>query len=240
MRRLREAGLVARWARHYERKLAEQATRDKRVTWARGWDDWARFSDRTVYVDVATFQSGSRHKRRVTVPKTTRGRVPDFVPICGRVSVAVFGGLCGDELLPLYVVSGKFTSEQYKDVLSELYWPVLRDKFGDSSFRYQQDNSPVHRGSVVRDWLATEPDFDRSVVFQPPYSPDLNPIEHVWAAMKKALRGRAFTTAPSLVEAVIQEYDRLNSDKEFLAGLTSSMPRRINAVLEAEGGPTKY
>jgi len=33
----------------------------------------------------------------------------------------VFGALCGDEPLPLYICSGAFTADQYRDVLSELY-----------------------------------------------------------------------------------------------------------------------
>ena len=36
------------------------------------------------------------------------------------------------------------------------------------------------------------------VIDWPPYSPDLNLIENVWAIMKKELNGRKFTTITSL------------------------------------------
>ena len=47
---------------------------------------------------------------------------------------------------------------------------------------FLQDNAPVHKAYSVMDW------FERNcieLVEYPPYSPDLNPIEHVWVELKK-------------------------------------------------------
>lgn len=240
-RRLHEAGLVVRTARQRELALSLRRTQEARVEWAeRMWEEWAGWSDRTVYVDEAVFESCSRHRVRAWVPKILRGRIPHWIRRCGRLSISVFGGLCGDQLLPLYVCAGTFTAAQYRDVLSELYWPVMQEMFGDSSFRLQQDNAAPHRGLELKEWLRAHPQLEAAMTFQPPYSPDLNPIEHVWARMKKKLKGGNYTTAAGLTEAVVKAWDELSQEHTFLAGLTNSMPRRLNAVIAAEGGPTKY
>ena len=47
------------------------------------------------------------------------------------------------------------------------------------------DNATVHNKVVLTDIGA---DYNIKILFLPPYSPDLNPIEHCWANFKKTLR----------------------------------------------------
>src|SRR5687768_10298662 len=53
------------------------------------------------------------------------------------------------------------------------FWPSLRGQWW-----FQQDNDPKHTSRVVQGWL-----FDKGIqcIEWPPYSPDLNPIENLWA-----------------------------------------------------------
>lgn len=148
--------------------------------------------------------------------------------------------MCRSELLPIYIVSGKFTAEQYRDVLSELYWPVLREKFAESHFLYIQDNSPIHRGRAVTEWLETEPAFRDAVRYLPPYSPGLNPIEHVWSRMKVMLSNRIYDSVQSLSTAVLEAWHEIGQDREFLSQVSSSCIRRLDACIESNGGPTRY
>ena len=81
----------------------------------------------------------------------------------------------------------------------------------------------------------------------PAHSPDLNPIEHVWKALKANIR-KMF---PHLEELKDNEADREELIKclkkawdaitpEQITTLIDSIPRRLAAVRRAKGWYTKY
>ena len=51
---------------------------------------------------------------------------------------------------------------------------------------FVMDNASFHRKSRLQEICAK---YHRRIVFLPPYSPELNPIEKTWARLKKRLRG---------------------------------------------------
>ena len=79
-----------------------------------------------------------------------------------------------------------------------------------------------------------------SVLIWPANSPDMNPIEHVWYLIKIAINKRK--TKPRNVEelkiALLEEWEKI--DIKVINSLIESMPRRVQALIEAKGGATKY
>ncbi|KAH6920625.1 hypothetical protein HPB50_028388 [Hyalomma asiaticum] len=77
---------------------------------------------------------------------------------------------------------------------------------------------------------------------KPPKGAYLNIIEHVWARLKKRLSkvSLSSTSPDALWNAVETEWKCLKDDKAPVGILYSSMPSRIEAVIAAEGGMTKY
>ena len=63
------------------------------------------------------------------------------------------------------------------------------------------DNLSAHKGDQVRATLEAR---GVQVIFLPPYSPDLNPIEKCWAKVKQALRTAKARTWDDLLVAVRQ------------------------------------
>jgi transposase len=81
----------------------------------------------------------------------------------------------------------------------------------------------------------------------PPYSPDLNPIEHLWWALKQLLqkhyphlstRGRGQDEWNQFCEALKDCWRRIPTS--LIRRLILSMPRRIRACERARGYQTKY
>ena len=69
----------------------------------------------------------------------------------------------------------------------------------------------------------------------PAWSPDLNPIEHLWDEISRCIkRGPALgKTIHDLKNALREEYENIPQD--YIKNLIISMPRRMLAVIKARG-----
>ena len=72
----------------------------------------------------------------------------------------------------------------------------------------------------------------------PPYSPDLNPIESLWANLARRVEKFQCDTMEELQDIVAEEWK--NTDKELLRKLARSMPERCQAVIDAKGDHTPF
>ena len=128
----------------------------------------------------------------------------------------------------------------------ELYVKILQDELQESINYYnktkddiifQQDNDSKHTCHKARNWFQ---DHDFNVMLWPAHSPDLNPIEHLWNHLKRRLAGYEEEAKGMLElwERVQVEWDKI--EPEVCQNLIESMPRRMEAVIKAKGGYTKY
>ena len=72
----------------------------------------------------------------------------------------------------------------------------------------------------------------------PSQSPDLNPIESLWSILDRSISDRRCNTKAELWECLQEAWYKL--DSSILTKLVESMPRRLNAVIDNKGYPTKY
>ena len=128
----------------------------------------------------------------------------------------------------------------------DLYLQILKDELLNSLQFYsldppdiisQQDNDPKYTCKKVKDWLQ-EQDFHTMV--WPAQYPDLNPIEHLWSYLK-----RRQADHDSSLKGIHELCERVQIDWEGIPveecqKLIESMPSRIEAVMKATGGYTKY
>ena len=128
----------------------------------------------------------------------------------------------------------------------ELHVKILQDELQESINYYnktkddiifQQDNDSKHTCHKARNWFQ---DHDFNVMLWPAHSPDLNPIEHLWNHLKRRLAGYEEEAKGMLElwERVQVEWDKI--EPEVCQNLIESMPRRMEAVIKAKGGYTKY
>jgi transposase len=109
-----------------------------------------------------------------------------------------------------------------------------------------QDNAKIHTANVIQDWFEEN---NIEVMDWPPYSPDLNPIEHVWKHLKEKMHERYpdISNTPGGPDAVRERLSQVlpeiwekDISGEFLESLWESMPQRVEAVIKANGWYTKY
>ena len=73
----------------------------------------------------------------------------------------------------------------------------------------------------------------------PPQSADLNPIEDLWHHLKTRL-GEYDRPASGIAELWKRVQKEWEAPASVCQNLIASMPRRVQAVLQAKGGYTKY
>lgn len=138
---------------------------------------------------------------------------------------------------PLVVVEGTVNATKYKALLEHNVVPLMENWFPDGDGIFQQDNAPCHKARMIKEFLAN---CDFELLEWPPYSPDLSPIENLWAIIKMDLKKMNFSSKKELTTKIKEIWDNNERLRNHCLTLINSMPRRIEAVIKAKGGPIKY
>jgi len=92
---------------------------------------------------------------------------------------------------------------------------------------------------MTQEWLRDHPHI--TLLSWPPFSPDLNPNEHVWAMMTKEWQPQNERSVKALEPHVRDVWGTIERRHRIIQRLVDSMPRRHQAVIVADGGEyTKY
>ncbi|GFV25643.1 transposable element Tcb2 transposase [Trichonephila clavipes] len=99
------------------------------------------------------------------------------------------------------------------------------------------DNAWPHRTLAVEELLESE---DITQLDWPAYSPDLNPIEHVWYAFGRRTAARLHhpENTQQLKQMLIEEWALL--PQEMLHQLVLSIRRRCEGAIAGRGGHIPY
>ena len=163
----------------------------------------------------------------------------------GRESVMAWGCFAGEIKGPLIFCDEykekkeKITAKTYIKILESNLLPFLtvsHDLLASNPI-FQQDNAPIHNAKVTKKWFKER---NIEIMDWPASSPDLNPIENVWKLMKDNIQKHENfpRTVNELKIALKEEWS--DFDMSVLRRVADSMPQRIEAVLEAKGGPINY
>lgn len=219
-----------------KKPLLSNINKRKRLAFAkkyRNWksDDWMQ----VIWSDESSFT-------RVNSKKSLWywHREGDDLRCCpsfqqGGGSLMIWGCISAQGHGILKFLENTMTSDSYIEVLNhEMKQSLDAFDVDAQDIFFQQDNAPCHSSKKVKQWF--QQNKIPLLAPWPPQSPDLNPIEHVWKHLKNQI-----SCCRSLNELKIkieEAWEKL--DPEICYNLIESMPRRIQAVIKAKGGCTKY
>jgi transposase len=127
--------------------------------------------------------------------RATRGRrLVDAVPYGHWRTSTFIASLRHDGLVAPCVFDGAINGEMFRSYVSQVLVPTLMP--GDVVV---MDNLGSHKVGGVREAIEAA---GASLLYLPPYSPDLNPIEMAFAKLKALLRAAALRTVEALWKAL--------------------------------------
>jgi hypothetical protein len=128
----------------------------------------------------------------------------------------------------------RINAETYRAMLDEnKVIDGLNRRFLRRGYVWQQDNAPSHQ-KAWKDGLCSLVRTFRGGIMWSPYSPDLTPIEHMWAISKELVKGRKFTDEDELFTAISEAWDSIPID--VVNRLVNSFRARCRVCLELNGG----
>ena len=232
-RRLIEQGLKS--CRAKRKPLLSIKARKKRLEWAKNHleIDW----NNVVFSDESRFNLVS--DRPILVRRRT-GEA--FKPEClsstvkhGGGGVMVWGCFSIKGVGKLHKVQGTINSDHYLKILKYCAVPSMQHLYPGGDCFFQQDNATCHTSKKVTQWFSEN---NINVISWPGNSPDMNPIEHVWDYIDRKICNQNFNNLDELYNEIQRIWFSIPHD--FIKSLIDSMTRRLNALIAARGGTTKY
>jgi transposase len=182
-------------ADHTQKKTAHAAEQDRadvveqRQSW---WEKQAELAaERLVFIDE-TWASTAMMRTRGRAPAGQRLRAG--VPYGHWKTTTFIAGLRCDGLVAPCVLDGPINRAAFEAYVEQVLVPTLRR--GDIVI---MDNLSSHKGPMVREMIEAA---GAALLYLPPYSPDLNPIENAFAKLKALLRKAAQRTVEGLWNAI--------------------------------------
>jgi transposase len=238
---IKELGFERRKAKR--KQFISSVNQQKRLEFAREYlakEDWSW--DLVIWSDETMVRKCSQgkeiyfwcHKDRETPPEFYNGQMQN-----GGFGVMFWGCFSRLGVGPLVVVEGSMNSQTYIEIIRDYLLDEIKaakESFGVDMI-FMQDNAPAHKSNAVTRFFQQR---NIQTLPWPPQSPDLNPIENLWAIIKqrRATKFGVPRTRNDLIDQVLEIWDSI--EPELIEVLADSAPRRLTKCLANNGLHSGY
>jgi len=231
-RYLRKSGLFGRLAAK-KPMLTKQHMR-KRLLWCKAYSNFTEdMWSKVLFSDESQIQKYSMHRRHVRRPVGYRfsNRYICKTVKYGGFAIMCWGAILGDGSRTLIRCPPRMDSDAYINILKE----GLPNMYKDDSI-FMHDGAPCHQSKKTSAYLHRK----KVCVLcdWPSQSPDLNPIENLWAILKRNISRCNPVNKEDLWNLIVEEWNKIPYDT--IHSLYCSMPQRLASVIKSKGGPCKY
>jgi len=123
-------------------------------------------------------------------------------------------------------------SIKYSEILEEKIVPLMKT---NKNYIYQQDNAPYHVSYKMGSFFSKN---KIELMYWPPNSPDINPIENIWNLIKNTVRKKYYNSKKEMIDEITKIL--LNFPIEQINNLIDSMDNRISMLYDYNFGIINY
>lgn len=223
-----------------KKPILTEAHKQARLRWALEHINWTQDQWNSILWTDETWVQPGKHKK----VKVTRRPGEVLHPDCLEPKVQrKIGWMFWGSISGLYGKGpGLFWEKDWGTITAASYSqhivPIVHQYCDRWKLVLMQDNASGHAARATIEELRSQGVYP---IFWPANSPDLNPIETLWDWIKDYIQEKhpdIHWSYPRLQEAVIEAWNAITNEQ--IQELIGTMRDRCQAVIDAQGGYTKY
>jgi len=210
----------------------------ERLEWAIAHEDWTKDDwRRVIWSDETKINRFGSDGRKYAWKRDDEPIQPHHVQKTvkhGGGSIKLWSCITYEGVGYIAKIDTTLNQHLYKEILEDDLMDTI-EEYGieKKEMFFQHDNDPKHTASSVKEWLSNQ---EFKVMKWPAQSPDLNPIENMWALLKNRLYRDYDAPPKGMNEHWKRIYDTWYAiTKEECQKVIDTMPDRCRQVIAKKG-----
>jgi transposase len=181
--------------------------------------------DNVIWSDEAAISIQSNSYSKIWFHKDD---VPIKRIVKNPLKIHIWGYIIKNKGLYIHIYDKTMTGNKYIETLQENLLPLLKkfNKKKRNALLFQQDNAPAHTRKINTNFFIKN---DINIMYWPPNSPDLNPIENVWNILKRRVGTIFVKTKEELISTIIKSSNEIKIS--VINNIIDSMDNRIDELI---------